>query len=129
MLVLGVAAVGPASKYSARPSSSQSGRSPSRHVQQGVRRLVAEVFLEPVAQVRVDDPAVPLGQEEGPARGEFGIVELEEVGEASAVVEDVDLDGLLVGPGAEAEPGLEVALERLQAADRRRNRRRSGVFE
>ena len=67
-------------------------------------RLVAEVLFEPLAHVGVDDAAVALGQEEGPPGRELGIVELEEVRERVAVVEDVDLDGVL-GRATKAEVG------------------------
>ncbi len=84
-----------------------------------MRRLVPQVFLEPGARVGVDDALRPLGQEERPPRRQLGIVELEEMVEVLAIVQDVDLDRILARPGAEIQVLADVALERLQAADGR----------
>ena len=75
-----------------------------RDVEQGVGRLVAEVLFEPVAEEGVDDPLVAVGQEEGPAVREVGIVEGQEMLEGLAVVEDVDLDRVLAG--VDLEPSV-----------------------
>ena len=47
-------------------------------------------------------------------------MEGQEVGERLAVVQDVDLDGRFFRLDADAQGGLDVDLERLEAADRRR---------
>ncbi len=108
------------SKYSARPSSSQSGRSPKAPRSSGVRRLVPQVFLQPGARVGIDVALRPLGQEERSPVRQLGEVELQEVVEVLAVVQDVDLDGHLLGRGADAQLAAGVALQRLEAADRGR---------
>ena len=65
-----------------------------------MRRLVAQVFLEAGARVGVDDSLGPLGEEERPPRRQLGIVELEEMVEVLAIVEDVDLDRVFARPAA-----------------------------
>ena len=86
-----------------------------RTAEQGMGCLVAQVFLEAWARVRVDDALAPLSQEKRSPRRQLGIIELEKMGECVAIVEDVDLDRIIVGAGPKIEVLLHVALECLQA--------------
>ena len=85
-----------------------------RAAEQGVGRLVSQVFLEPRARVRVDDPLVPLCQEEGTPLRQLGIIELEKMDERVLIVEHVDFDRIIVGPRPKIEVLRQVALECLQ---------------
>ena len=91
-----------------------------RTAEQGVGRLVAQVFLEAGARVGVDDALAALCQEERPPRRQLGVIELEKMGEGVAIVEDVDLDRIVVQARPKIEVFLHVALECLQAAHGRR---------
>ncbi len=84
-----------------------------------MRRLVADVLLGPVAEEGVDHPLLAVGQEEGPALGEVGVMELEEVVERLAVVEEVDLDRVLAHLGLDPERLADLRLQALELADHR----------
>jgi hypothetical protein len=88
-------------------------------VQERVGGFVAEVFLQPIAHEGVDDALRPLGQEEGAPGGKLGIIELEEVRETLAIVQDVDLDRRLLGVDMDAQVRLDVAFQHTEAADGR----------
>ena len=83
-----------------------------RRVQQGVGRLVAEVFQQAVSRVGVDDPLPALRQEERPARGELRVVERQEPRERLAIVEDIDVDRRRAPVGPQPERRLDLALQR-----------------
>ena len=83
--------------------------------EQGVGRLVSQVFGELRARVGVDDSLVALCQEEGSPLRQLGIIELQKVDEGISIVEDVDFDWIVALLRVEIEMLGQVALECLQA--------------
>jgi len=96
MLILDIECIGSGFEVFGEPLIEPEGKIAIASADQGVSGLVPEVLLESVAQVRVDNPPLALREEEGPARRQLGVIELEEMRVGIAIVEDIDLDGLLV---------------------------------
>ena len=119
MLILDIERIGSGLEVFGEPLVEPEGKIAVAAADQGVGGLVSEVLLEPIAQVRVDNPPLALSEEEGPPRRQFRVIELEEMGVGIAIVEDIDLDGLFVRSRMVVEPVAQVGLQRVQAANRR----------
>src|SRR5271165_1052509 len=119
VLILDIECIGPGLEVFGEPLIEPEGKIAIASTDQGVSGLVPKVLLESVAQVRVDNLPLALREEEGPARRQLGIIELEEVRVGIAIVEDIDLDGLLVRSRVVVEPAAQVGFQRMQATNRR----------